>query len=73
MLIDPNFKFPQVFRTNLGIDKQFGNGFTATVDLIYTKDINAVKMRNVNLNKPQWTLTGDWITGHILGYIRQTV
>lgn len=58
VLLDPNFKFPQVFRTNLGLDKALGNGFAATVDLIYTKDINAVKMRNVNLKDPSGTLTG---------------
>jgi hypothetical protein len=57
-LIDPNFKFPQVFRTNFGIDKQLGNGFTATVDLLYTKDLNAVKMRNANLIAPTGNLTG---------------
>lgn len=59
VLIDPKFKFPQVFRTNLGIDKQFGNGFTATVDILYTKDLNAVKMRNANLIAPSGTLTGE--------------
>ncbi len=58
VLIDPNFKFPQVFRTNLGIDKQLGNGFAGTIDILYTKDINAVKMRNFNLNAPNATLTG---------------
>jgi outer membrane receptor protein involved in Fe transport len=57
-LIDPNFKFPQVFRTNFGIDKQLGNGFVATVDLLYTKDLNAVKMRNANLVAPSASLTG---------------
>lgn len=58
VLIDPNFKFPQVFRTNLGIDKQFGNGFTFTMDMLITKDINAVKMRNANLKDPTATLSG---------------
>ncbi|MEO6719077.1 MAG: TonB-dependent receptor [Ferruginibacter sp.] len=58
VLIDPNFKFPQVFRTNLGIDKQLGNGFTATWDVLFTKDINAVKMRNANLKDPTATLFG---------------
>lgn len=59
VLIDPNFKFPQVFRTNLGIDKSLGNGFTATVDILYTKDINAVKMRNANLKQPTAQLSGE--------------
>jgi len=58
VLIDRNFKFPQVFRTNLGIDKQLGNGFTANVDILYTKDLNAVKMRNANLIAPTGTLSG---------------
>lgn len=58
VLIDPNFKFPQVFRTNLGIDKQLGNGFTATVDVLFTKDINAVRMRNANLKDPTAILSG---------------
>ncbi len=58
VLIDPNFKFPQVWRTDLGIDKALGNGFTATIDLMFTKDIHAVKMRNVNLKKATGKLTG---------------
>lgn len=58
VLIDPNFKFPQVFRTNFGIDKQFGNGFTFSIDMLYTKDVNAVKMRNANLIDPTATLAG---------------
>ena len=58
VLIDPNFKFPQVFRTNLGIDKQLGNGVTATIDILFTKDINAVKMRNANLKDPTAALSG---------------
>jgi hypothetical protein len=58
VLIDRNFKFPQVFRTNLGIDKQLGNGFVATIDILYTKDINAVKMRNANLIDPTAKLSG---------------
>lgn len=57
-LIDPDFKFPQVFRTNFGIDKNLGNGFTATVDILYTKDLNAVKMRNANLPAPTGRLVG---------------
>jgi hypothetical protein len=58
VLIDRNFKFPQVFRTNFGIDKQFGSGFIFTWDVMYTKDINAVKMRNANLKDPTGTLSG---------------
>lgn len=59
VMIDEDFKFPQVFRTNLGVDKQLGNGFMATIDVLYTKDINAVKMRNANLKDPTNKLTGE--------------
>jgi len=52
VVIDPHFKFPLVWRTNIGADKRFGNGFIATADVIYTKDINAVVMRNPNLKPP---------------------
>lgn len=50
VFMDPNFKFPQVFRTNLAVDKSLGNGLTATFEALITKDINAVRMRNANSN-----------------------
>lgn len=48
-ITDPNFKFPQVFRANLGIDRNLGNGFLLTLEGIFTKDINAVYHQNTNL------------------------
>jgi len=58
VVIDSHFKYPLVWRTNLGFDKKLGNGLVATVDLIYTKDINAVVMRNPNLKAPTDKYTG---------------
>ena len=55
---DPDFKFPQVWRTNLGFDKRLNNGWLLTTDLIYTKDINAMMVRNYGLKKPSATLQG---------------
>jgi len=55
---DPDFKFPQVWRTNLGVDKTFGEGWTASADFIYTKDVNAMMVRNYGLNLPSGTLGG---------------
>jgi hypothetical protein len=46
---DPNFKFSQVFRANLAVDKSLGNGWLVSLEGIYTKDINAVYLENVNL------------------------
>jgi len=56
VLIDRNYKFPQVFRTNLAIEKNLGNGFTATLEGLFTKDINATRMRNANLKSPTGVL-----------------
>lgn len=46
---DPNFKFPQIFRANLAADKQFGDGWIVSLEGIYTKDMNAVYLENVNM------------------------
>ncbi len=48
----PDFKFPQVWRSNLGIDKKFGEGWIASADFIYTKDVNGMMVRNYGLNLP---------------------
>ncbi len=55
---ETDFKFPQVWKTNLGYDQQFPGGWIATVDLIYNKDINAMMVRNFGLKPPSGRLTG---------------
>ena len=55
---DPNFKFSQVFRTNLALDKNLGDGWILGLEGIYTKDINAVYLENVNLPKSTVTAVG---------------
>lgn len=47
-VIDPDFKFPQVFRTNLALDKQLPWGLTATVEAIFSKTYNNVNFINLN-------------------------
>ncbi|HMU10497.1 MAG TPA: TonB-dependent receptor [Ferruginibacter sp.] len=56
VLIDPKYKFPQVWRTNVGFDKRFGKGWTLTMDALYTKDLNATVMRNANQVAPSGTV-----------------
>jgi hypothetical protein len=58
VLVDPQFKFPQIFRTDLAMDKFLGNGFTLTLEGIITKDINAVIMRNANLKAATGLVNG---------------
>ena len=56
--VDPDFKFPQVWRTNLGTDYRFDGGLILTGDLSYTKDINAAHVQNWGLLPPSGTLGG---------------
>ena len=55
---DENFKFPQVFRANVAVDRNLGDGWLATFEGIYTKDINAVYLDNVNLPLSQRNAIG---------------
>jgi hypothetical protein len=54
--IDPNFKFPQSWTTDLAIDQQLPGRTLGTLEVIYGKDINSVFMRNANLRAPVRTL-----------------
>jgi hypothetical protein len=54
--IDPNFKFPQSWTTDLAVDQQLPGGLLGTLEVIYGKDLNSVFMRNANLRAPVRTL-----------------
>jgi hypothetical protein len=54
--MDPDFKWPQVWTTNLAVDQQLGSGWLATVEGIYSNDINGVFVRNADLGAPVRTL-----------------
>jgi Carboxypeptidase regulatory-like domain len=54
----PDFKFPQVWRTNIGFDLKTESNWIASVDMIYTKDINGMMVRNYGLKKPTSRLSG---------------
>ena len=49
---DKDFKWPQVWRTNIGSDFRVKNGTIFTVDVAYTKDIKAMMVRNYKLGTP---------------------
>lgn len=48
-LIDKNFKLPQVFRANIGIDKKLPGNMNLTIEGIFSKTINNVLYQDVNL------------------------
>lgn len=45
---DPKYKFPQVWRTDLAIEKRLGNGWGVLLEALFTKDINDPTVRNAN-------------------------
>jgi hypothetical protein len=55
---DPDFKFPQVWRTNVGVDQTLPRGFIATAEFIYNRDVNGIYYINANLPAAQGALTG---------------
>ena len=57
-MVDPDYKFPQVWRTNVGTDYKFESGLILTGDVSYTKDINGAHVQNWGLLPPSGTLNG---------------
>jgi len=58
-LTDRSYKFPQVWKTNLAIDKKLPwLGLVLSAEYLYNKTLNAVHYYNANLDKPVGTLGG---------------
>jgi hypothetical protein len=55
---DQDFKFPQVWRSSLGLDIGLGKNLLATLEGVYTKDLNAVRHTDINMSDPDGTLAG---------------
>lgn len=56
--VSPDFRMPQIWRTNLGIDKSLPGGFDLTFEGIYSSDLVTIYQRNINLNNPIGKLSG---------------
>ena len=52
----PDFKWPQLWLTDLAVDHMFSGGWLVTLEGLYGKDINAIYVRNADLVKPVGTL-----------------
>ncbi|MBK1440320.1 TonB-dependent receptor [Parapedobacter sp. ISTM3] len=50
--MSPDLKFPQTWKSSLGVDYKLPYGIVATLEGIYNKDIHGVVARNVNLADP---------------------
>ncbi len=57
-----NFRWPQIWRTNIGTDFKIPGGTVITADVAFSKDVHAQMVRNYNLGTPTGILasgTGD--------------
>jgi hypothetical protein len=48
----PDFKWPQVWTTNIAVDQKLPWDLVGTLEIIYGKDINAIFVRNADLGQP---------------------
>lgn len=65
VVADPKYKFPQVWRTDLGIEQKIGNTWKLTMEAMFTKDVNATYMYDANQKSPDATVTtGSYTRGY---------
>lgn len=55
---NPDFKFPQLWRTSIGVDRRLPWGWSGTVDFLYSRDVNGIYYINANLPAAQTTFVG---------------
>lgn len=48
-LIDKDFRFPEVLKTNIAYDRELPFGFTGTVEFVYQKNIKEIAYQNLNI------------------------
>ena len=69
-LTDENFKFPQVWRSNIAVDRRLPWGLAGTAEFLYNRDVNGVYYINANLPAAQTAFAGAdtrprWTTNRI--------
>ena len=52
MAMDADFKWPQVWVTDIAVEQQLPGGLTGTLEVVYGNDLNAIAVRNADLVRP---------------------
>jgi hypothetical protein len=55
---DQDFKFPQVWRSNIALDRKLAFGVVSTTEMLYAKDVNGIRYINANLPAAQSQFAG---------------
>src|SRR5262249_44637863 len=57
-LTDAGYRFPQLWRTNVALDRKIPWGFSSTTEYIYNRDVNGTYYINANQPAPQSAYAG---------------
>ncbi|HMQ03254.1 MAG TPA: carboxypeptidase regulatory-like domain-containing protein [Pyrinomonadaceae bacterium] len=57
-ITDPKFKFPQLWRSSVGVDYRLPLGLIAGAEFLYSRDVNGIYYINANLTAPNTAFTG---------------
>jgi len=57
-LTDPNFKFPQLWRSNIAVDQKLPFELIGTAEFLYSRDVNGIYYINANLPGTDTTFVG---------------
>jgi hypothetical protein len=57
-LTTPDFRFPQIWRTNFAVDQKLPLGLFGTLEYLYSKDVNGVYYINANLAPANTSFAG---------------
>jgi hypothetical protein len=57
-LTEEDYKFPQVWKSNLAVDQKLPFGLVGTVEFLFNKNLNAVHYYSANLDNPTGKFTG---------------
>ncbi len=55
---DKDFRFPQIWRSNLAVDRKLPWNVLATAEVLYAKDVNGVYYIDANLSAPESNFAG---------------
>jgi hypothetical protein len=55
---DPDFSFPQLWRSNVAVDRKLPMSIVSTTELLYARDVNGIYYINANLPAAQSTFAG---------------